>query len=936
MPWTPTGGILVLFSSVLATSSLPAFPLWPNSTSGLHPFLTFDYGVTNLSAAAPSIQFIWGGHAPVQWHAANSQVVVSAYITYNRDPDASRNLSWWQANHPTWVLYKCDRVTPANIDPAYPNVALDVSNPEVVAWQVSSYAASYSAQGFDAIAADNFDIGNWAAACGIFAPNGTWVQLYNTSQPSVDPTYVANQVQWLSAFRSALHALQPPLRLIPNFALAGSAFNSQAALGILQNVDGILDERGFTGWGSGFLGDGEWRNIWEWARALQAAGKGYYSINEWGGAGSDLPPTVRSWVAASWAMVNEGASGVFMSCVSVCYGYWRPQPEYALDIGSPLGPATAPGGLGTLWRRSFERGLALLNPTGATPTQAPLPSPTQVYVDAQGREYKGSVALGSGQGLLLQVRRTPPPSSSSSSSSSSSGATSGNTSAAYFTPNPLAALGNPWVGFVPYLSTSSAVVPEIFPHALVNQYFPWASLQAGPGNFTFEPLDAALASAATHARQLIVRIYLDYPGQPTGVPLFLRQGLATCAYPESGGGTAPDYGNETLVGAMVGMIAALGARYDGDARVGFVQVGFLGHWGEWHSEGCAFAPPSTQAAVLGAFTAAFHATRVLARYPDVTGGLPAVALGVGWHDDSFFQDTLGPESWQFLQRMARAGALQAWQRQPIGGEVRPELQGCIFAPSPATACAGVGVLPQDVNGCIDSSHASWQWNNAAFSPPGYSAAAPSGGDRARALAAAARMGYALTPLNASVTATGSSGGISISISSGSAEVVVAFVVENKGVAPPYYSIQAVGYLEGGTNASGGGGYGGGRMRLTFDLVPAPGCSLALLQPGEGVVLSSPAPLALPADFWAGGEAPRVGISFSSTKALRPILPAVDGIENATEGIAWAALVGGSAGRGGGSGSGGAAVGPPSALSPGAVTGAALGGTAAALGVAGAL
>ena len=342
---------------------------------------------------------------------------------------------------------------------------------------------------------------------------------------------------------------------------------------------------------------------------------------------------------------------------------------------------------------------------------------------------------------------------------------------------------------------------------------------------------------------------------------------------------------------------------------------FLGHWGEWHSEGCAFAPPSTQAAVLDAYTAAFHATRVLARYPDVTGGLPAGALGVGWHDDSFFQDTLGPEAWQFLQRIAHAGALEAWQRQPIGGEVRPELQGCIFAPSPATACAGVGVLPQDVNDCIDLSHASWQWNNFAFSPPGYSAA-PSGGDRARALAAAARMGYALTPLNASVTASSSS-----SSSSSSAEVVVAFVVENRGVAPPYYSVQAVGFLEGGSNGS---------VRLTFDLLPAAGSSLALLQPGEGLVLSSPAPLALPADFWAGGEAPRVGISFASAKALRPILPAVDGIANATEGIAWAALVGGSAGRGG------ATVDPPSALSPGAITGAALGGAAAALGAAGAL
>jgi hypothetical protein len=32
----------------------------------------------------------------------------------------------------------------------------------------------------------------------------------------------------------------------------------------------------------------------------------------------------------------------------------------------------------------------------------------------------------------------------------------------------------------------------------------------------------------------------------------------------------------------MGFIAALGRRYDGDSRIGFITAGLLGGWGEWH------------------------------------------------------------------------------------------------------------------------------------------------------------------------------------------------------------------------------------------------------------------------------------------------------------------------------------------------------------------
>jgi hypothetical protein len=757
------------------------------------------------------------------------------------------------------------------IDAADANIALDVSNPDVVAWQVATYASSFAAQGYAAVAADNFTPYNFFRACGVWADAATWRPLYNGSLTE-DPAYEAAQLGWLSAFRDALRGLTPPLLLVPNFSLGALPAGSPTAAGVLARVDGVLDERGFTGWGAGFITDAEWVNVRAWARALQAAGKAYFSVNELGTAAAPaLTPAARNFIVASWAMLNEGASGVFMSCVQ-CYGWWESQPEYGLRVGAPLAPAAPGGGAsGAVWARPFEDGLAFVNPVGAEPTSVAL-SAGAAFVDAQGNEYRGSVALPGGAGLLL--RRLSPTHAAAPPAPPQK--------VASFTPSALAGAGNPWVGFVPYLGSAS----RLFPFSMVNLYFPWMDIQTGPRSFSFGAVDAALAAAEEKGAQLIFRVYADYPGQPYAVPPFLRPGLGTCTYTESGGGLQPDYSNVTLVGAMVDTVAALGARYDGDARLAFFQVGFLGHWGEWHSESCPFAPPAAQAALLRGVAAAWRSTRVLARYPDVTGGLPAAGLPIGWHDDSFFQDTIGPESWQFLARMRAANATSAWRAQPIGGEVRPELQRCIFAENPAAACQGVGVAPQDAGACIDGTHASWQWNNAAFTPPGYG-----DGDYARALAAATRMGYSLAPLNASVGDDGRGGGTS----------AVAFAIANLGVAPAYYPVLPRGYLE---SVRG--------VRVAFPLSLPSGGTLALLQPGElAWVVAVGVPM-------APGDAARAGLSFYSPRALKAILPAVQGV-NASEGIAWGDL---RAAGGVGGGSGGA-------LPAAAVGGALVGATAAA-------
>jgi hypothetical protein len=323
-----------------------------------------------------------------------------------------------------------------------------------------------------------------------------------------------------------------------------------------------------------------------------------------------------------------------------------------------------------------------------------------------------------------------------------------------------------------------------------------------------------------------VRVYLDYPGKtkkPTdGVPAFLVDGLKFYTYDT---GVSPDWSNSTLRKAMVQLIHALGSRYDGDKHVAFWQVGFLGKWGEWHDEsGPPFASKEVQTEILQAFDSAFNTTALLVRYPDVTGNLKPSDMRIGFHDDSFAQDTIINQSWGFMSRMESADALDRsghqpfvvwvpssvcpifilfdtktyvtyahsrWKVVPIGGELRPELQACIFSEQIATACPNPcsGQAPQDFTACTQQSHASWQWDNAITKKGSYS----NPGDYERALVAAAGMGYRYFVPRVDVTLTAAPAAAAAAAVAADADadrvvvVQVSVHIQNTGVAPAYYS-----------------------------------------------------------------------------------------------------------------------------------------------------
>lgn len=331
---------------------------------------------------------------------------------------------------------------------------------------------------------------------------------------------------------------------------------------------------------------------------------------------------------------------------------------------------------------------------------------------------------------------------------------------------------NPLKGFVPYAGQGRK-----FPHSLEFDYLSLASLMTGPTNFNWAPMERLLDGIASRGCQSVFRIYMEYPRKPSGIPEYLVQaGVKVRAWTNTNTQPlppaldhTPDYEDARLRAALTNFIAALGARYDGDPRIGFITAGLLGTWGEWHCHPHSewFASKAVQAEVMDAYEAAFRKTPVLLRYPagdNDHAHASNARRNMGYHDDSFAWATLETgrkgDDWFYLAALRKAGpaALERWRSAPIGGEVRPELWPCVWKTDGCTQ-------GQDFAQCVRETHASWLMDSSTSR-----SLAPD--ELERALAAARSLGYELQVVQATAELKGRALAVSVTIT-------------NRGVAPFY-------------------------------------------------------------------------------------------------------------------------------------------------------
>ena len=227
-----------------------------------------------------------------------------------------------------------------------------------------------------------------------------------------------------------------------------------------------------------------------------------------------------------------------------------------------------------------------------------------------------------------------------------------------------AAFGNPLMGYVP-----SAWYNEVSEDiSLLYMDITWAELEPEEGVYNWASIDEEnqISRWRKEGKHLVFRFVCDIPGEEAhmDIPewLYEKSGKAGKWYDgEYGKGFAPDYNNPTIISCHEQAVKALGEHFGQDGLISYVELGSLGHWGEWHvnySEGIQRIPrEAVRDKYILPWTEAFPDAMILMRRPfaaaekygfglynDMTGQPEATQSWLGWINNGGEYDQTGEKN----------------------------------------------------------------------------------------------------------------------------------------------------------------------------------------------------------------------------------------------------------------------------------------------------
>lgn len=394
--WRPAcakvaGGILLMWAALACPVMAAAQPVQPTQPQ---KFLTFD---RNLSRAQIEAQpneyvFVWGTSnraLTTAYMKYSPDTLLSSYFPYSRDPDAKHGARFWSAYHPTWVVRRCDGVTPATMY-GDSNIVLDISNPDVVAWQVANFLNLPA--GVGAVALDNFQFAGRREACGAIEAFGRYVKRH-VHRP-YDTPLAANRIAWLQKISAALHEHQIKVVInhIPDLSPAGDDPASPLVVRMVSAVDGILDEHAQDA-----LHDANKAVLLvKLVQYVQSRGKWMYLLYQLDDRGSD---ELESAVA-NYLIMAGPKTAIYVSYRDHDYGHAPDFSGFDKPVGVPCGPAITKGGV---LFRTFSHGLAIYAPFGRNELSVSVPDG---YQTVNGRKGDAQINLVAGHGRILYTSST--------------------------------------------------------------------------------------------------------------------------------------------------------------------------------------------------------------------------------------------------------------------------------------------------------------------------------------------------------------------------------------------------------------------------------------------------------------------------------------------------------------------------------------------------
>ena len=145
--------------------------------------------------------------------------------------------------------------------------------------------------------------------------------------------------------------------------------------------------------------------------------------------------------------------------------------------------------------------------------------------------------------------------------------------------------GNPLMGYAP-CAWNTEVREDV---SLLYMDITWAELEPEEGQYNWEEIEKKnqLDRWRKEGKHIVLRFVCDVPGNEThmDIPEWLYENTdhAGSWYDVSfGKGFAPDYNNETFISCHKKAVEAMGEHFGQDGLISYIELGSLGHWGEWH------------------------------------------------------------------------------------------------------------------------------------------------------------------------------------------------------------------------------------------------------------------------------------------------------------------------------------------------------------------
>ncbi len=398
----PTGGTPGTFTTTGTARPLPAV-----TTAGLHLFEPFNQNeqVVNGQAQGEAgvLDYVWGASQPANgipvWH--------DAYTPYPLDP-AWNDVAWWKANHPTWLLYKSDRTTPA-VNSGQSAPFLDFTNPQVQQY-IASVASGALGKGFNGIGWDPA-INNSAGAAGHYDASGNWVQQYDGTY--YDPVYAEASAAGLAAIITIVRQRYPATSDALNDRFECNTSRQPVAVNA-SDID--IDEGSFTSntvgthltTEAGYGCASWWLDTVNGYIQLQADAGGDHAVALINSESYTVTPYMTDTNMKARADLQYGMANYFLIKEAHTYFSWGPagnsgyggppvpQHEYttANAIGEPAGEYYSSQGV---YMRGYTNGLTIVNPD---PTRTFTISLRSGYHDLYGTSVN-SLTLGPASGEVL-------------------------------------------------------------------------------------------------------------------------------------------------------------------------------------------------------------------------------------------------------------------------------------------------------------------------------------------------------------------------------------------------------------------------------------------------------------------------------------------------------------------------------------------------------